>query len=143
MNLNKLIKVVDWYLYKENLIRQQVREAREKRRQFTIHAMPGDITSNPTENTAISHLMEIGSIAWKNGKVIYFPERWIILFDKLYGEMKGVMLSVAVARYQRKEKYTVTCARLEITPNKYFAVLREIRTIAVVLAAEMGILKTK
>lgn len=38
MNLNKLIKVADWYLYRENLIRQQVREARAKRRQFTIHA---------------------------------------------------------------------------------------------------------
>ena len=143
MNLNKLIKVVDWYLYKENLIRRQVREAREKSRQFTVYAMPGDITSNPTENTAISHLTEIGSIAWKNGKVIYFPERWIILFDKLYSEMKGIMLSIAVARYQHREKYAVTCAKLEITPNKYFALLKEIRTIAVVLAVEMGILNTK
>ena len=143
MNLNKLIKVADWYLYRENLIRQQVREAREKRRQFTIHAMPGDIMSNPTENTAIKHLTEIGSIAWKNGKVVYFPERWIILFDKLYSEMKGIMLSIAVARYQHKEKYAVTCAKLEITPNKYFAILREIRIIAVMFAVEMGILKTK
>lgn len=57
--------------------------------------------------------------------------------------MKGMMLSVAVARYQRREKYAVTCAKLEITPNKYFAILREIRIIAVMFAAEMGILKTK
>lgn len=143
MNLNKLIKVADWYLYKENLIRQQVRQAREKRRQFTIYALPGDIRNNPTENTAITHLTEISSIALKNGKVIYFPERWIILFNKLYSEMKGMMLFIAISRYQRKEKYAVTCARLEITPNKYFAILKEIRTIAVIHAVEMDILKTR
>ena len=140
MNLNKLIKVADWYLYRENLIRQMVRE---KRTEFTVKIMPGEIMSNPTENTAIKHLTEIDSIVWKNGKVVYFPERWIILFDKLYSEMKGIMLSIAVARYQRKENYAVTCAKLEITPNKYFAILRETRIIAVMFAAEMGILKTK
>lgn len=75
--------------------------------------------------------------------MLYFPERWIILFDKLYSEMKGMMLSVAVARYQRREKYAVTCAKLEITPNKYFAILKEIRTIAVIYAVEMDILKTR
>ena len=140
MNLNKLIKVADWYLYRENKIRRLVRE---RRTEVIVNAMPGDIISSPTENTAIRHLTEIDSIAFNNGKVIYFPERWIILFDKLYSEMKGIMLSIAVARYQRKENYAVTCAKLEITPNKYFAIIREIRIIAVMFAAEMGILKTK
>lgn len=140
MKLNKLIQMADWYLYRENKIRRLVRE---RRTEVIINAMPGDIISSPTENTAIRHLTEIDSIAFKNGKVIYFPERWIILFDKLYSEIKGNMLSVAIGRYQRREKYAVTCARLEITPNRYFAILKEIRIIAVIYAVEMGILKTR
>lgn len=140
MKLNKLIQMADWYLYRENKIRRLVRE---RRTEVIINAMPGDIISSPTENTAIRHLTEIDSIAFKNGKVIYFPERWIILFDKLYSEIKGNMLSVAIGRYQRREKYAVTCARLEITPNRYFAILKEIRIIAVIYAVEMDILKTR
>lgn len=140
MKLNKLIQMADWYLYRENKIRRLVRE---RRTEVIVNAMPGDIISSPTENTAIRHLTEIGSIAFNNGKVIYFPERWIILFDKLYSEIKGNMLSVAIGRYQRREKYAVTCARLEITPNRYFAILKEIRIIAVIYAVEMGILKTR
>lgn len=140
MKLNKLIQMADWYLYRENKIRRLVRE---RRTEVIINAMPGDIISSPTENTAIRHLTEIDSIAFNNGKVIYFPERWIILFDKLYSEIKGNMLSVAIGRYQRREKYAVTCARLEITPNRYFAILKEIRIIAVIYAVEMGILKTR
>lgn len=140
MKLNKLIQMADWYLYRENKIRRLVRE---RRTEVIVNVMPGDIISSPTENTAIRHLTEIDSIAFNNGKVIYFPERWIILFDKLYSEIKGNMLSVAIGRYQRREKYAVTCARLEITPNRYFAILKEIRIIAVIYAVEMGILKTR
>lgn len=140
MKLNKLIQMADWYLYRENKIRRLVRE---RRTEVIVNAMPGDIISSPTENTAIRHLTEIDSIAFNNGKVIYFPERWIILFDKLYSEIKGNMLSVAIGRYQRREKYAVTCARLEITPNRYFAILKEIRIIAVIYAVEMDILKTR
>lgn len=140
MKLNKLIQMADWYLYRENKIRRLVRE---RRTEIIVNAMPGDIISSPTENTAIRHLTEIDSIAFNNGKVVYFPERWIILFDKLYSEIKGNMLSVAIGRYQRREKYAVTCARLEITPNRYFAILKEIRIIAVIYAVEMDILKTR
>lgn len=140
MKLNKLIQMADWYLYRENKIRRLVRE---RRTEVIVNAMPGDIISSPTENTAIRHLTEIDSIAFNNGKVVYFPERWIILFDKLYSEIKGNMLSVAIGRYQRREKYAVTCARLEITPNRYFAILKEIRIIAVIYAVEMDILKTR
>ena len=140
MKLNKLIQMADWYLYRENKIRRLVRE---RRTEVIVNVMPGDIISSPTENTAIRHLTEIDSIAFNNGKVVYFPERWIILFDKLYSEIKGNMLSVAIGRYQRREKYAVTCARLEITPNRYFAILKEIRIIAVIYAVEMGILKTR
>ena len=123
MNLNKLIKIADWYLYKDVVIRRLV--------------------SNPTENTAIKHLSEFTSVVERNGKIIYFPERWIILFDKLYNSLEGQFLAIATARYNRKEKYAVTCARLEITANKYFAVLKEIRVMAVIYAVELGLIKTK
>lgn len=140
MNLNKLIKIADWYLYKDVVIRRLVKE---KRAGFIANTLPGDIKSNPTENTAIKHLSEVTSVIERNGKIIYFPERWIILFDKLYNSLEGQFLAIATARYNRKEKYVVTCARLEITANKYFAVLKEIRVMAVIYAVELGLIKTK
>lgn len=140
MNLNKLIKIADWYLYKDVVIRRLVKE---KRAGFIANTLPGDIKSNPTENTAIKHLSEVTSVVERNGKIIYFPERWIILFDKLYNSLEGQFLAIATARYSRKEKYVVTCARLEITANKYFAVLKEIRVMAVIYAVELGLIKTK
>lgn len=140
MNLNKLIKIADWYLYKDVVIRRLVKE---KRAGFIANTLPGDIKSNPTENTAIKHLSEVTSVVERNGKIIYFPERWIILFDKLYNSLEGQFLAIATARYNRKEKYAVTCARLEITANKYFAVLKEIRVMAVIYAVELGLIKTK
>lgn len=140
MNLNKLIKIADWYLYKDVTIRRLVKE---KRAGFIANTLPGDIKSNPTENTAIKHLSEVTSVVERNGKIIYFPERWIILFDKLYNSLEGQFLAIATARYNRKEKYVVTCARLEITANKYFAVLKEIRVMAVIYAVELGLIKTK
>lgn len=140
MNLNKLIKIADWYLYKDVVIRRLVKE---KRAGFIANTLPGDIKSNPTENTAIKHLSEVTSVVERNGKIIYFPERWIILFDKLYNSLEGQFLAIATARYNRKEKYVVTCARLEITANKYFAVLKEIRVMAVIYAVELGLIKTK
>lgn len=140
MNLNKLIKIADWYLYKDVAIRRLVKE---KRAGFIANTLPGDIRSNPTENTAIKHLSEVTSVVERNGKIIYFPERWIILFDKLYNSLEGQFLAIATARYNRKEKYVVTCARLEITANKYFAVLKEIRVMAVIYAVELGLIKTK
>lgn len=140
MNLNKLIKIADWYLYKDVAIRRLVKE---KRAGFIANTLPGDIKSNPTENTAIKHLSEVTSVVERNGKIIYFPERWIILFDKLYNSLEGQFLAIATARYNRKEKYVVTCARLEITANKYFAVLKEIRVMAVIYAVELGLIKTK
>lgn len=140
MNLNKLIKIADWYLYKDVVIRRLVKE---KRAGFIANTLPGDIRSNPTENTAIKHLSEVTSVVERNGKIIYFPERWIILFDKLYNSLEGQFLAIATARYNRKEKYVVTCARLEITANKYFAVLKEIRVMAVIYAVELGLIKTK
>lgn len=140
MNLNKLIKIADWYLYKDVAIRRLVKE---KRAGFIADTLPGDIKSNPTENTAIKHLSEVTSVVERNGKIIYFPERWIILFDKLYNSLEGQFLAIATARYNRKEKYVVTCARLEITANKYFAVLKEIRVMAVIYAVELGLIKTK
>lgn len=140
MNLNKLIKIADWYLYKDVAIRRLVKE---KRAGFIANTLPGDIKSNPTENTAIKHLSEVTSVVERNGKIIYFPERWIILFDKLYNSLEGQFLAIATARYNRKEKYVVTCARLEITANKYFTVLKEIRVMAVIYAVELGLIKTK
>ena len=140
MNLNKLIKIADWYLYKDVVIRRLVKE---KRAGFIANTLPGDIKSNPTENTAIKHLSEVTSVVERNGKIIYFPERWIILFDKLYNSLEGQFLAIATARYNRKEKYVVTCASLEITANKYFAVLKEIRVMAVIYAVELGLIKTK
>lgn len=140
MNLNKLIKIADWYLYKDVVIRRLVKE---KRAGFIANTLPGDIKSNPTENTAIKHLSEVTSVIERNGKIIYFPERWIILFDKLYNSLEGQFLAIATARYNRKEKYVVTCARLEITANKYFTVLKEIRVMAVIYAVELGLIKTK
>ncbi len=140
MNLNKLIKIADWYLYKDVAIRRLVKE---KRAGFIANTLPGDIKSNPTENTAIKHLSEVTSVVERNGKIIYFPERWIILFDKLYNSLEGQFLAIATARYNRKEKYVVTCARLEITANKYFAMLKEIRVMAVIYAVELGLIKTK
>ena len=140
MNLNKLIKIADWYLYKDVVIRRLVKE---KRAGFIANTLPGDIKSNPTENTAIKHLSEVTSVVERNGKIIYFPERWIILFDKLYNSLEGQFLAIATARYSRKEKYVVTCARLEITANKYFTVLKEIRVMAVIYAVELGLIKTK
>lgn len=140
MNLNKLIKIADWYLYKDVVIRRLVKE---KHAGFIANTLPGDIKSNPTENTAIKHLSEVTSVVERNGKIIYFPERWIILFDKLYNSLEGQFLAIATARYNRKEKYVVTCARLEITANKYFAVLKEIRVMAVIYAVELGLIKTK
>ena len=140
MNLKKLIKIADWYLYKDVTIRRLVKE---KRAGFIANTLPGDIKSNPTENTAIKHLSEVTSVVERNGKIIYFPERWIILFDKLYNSLEGQFLAIATARYNRKEKYVVTCARLEITANKYFAVLKEIRVMAVIYAVELGLIKTK
>ncbi len=140
MNLNKLIKKADWYLYKDVAIRRLVKE---KRAGFVANTLPGDTKSNPTENTAIKHLSEVTSVIEGNGKIIYFPERWIILFDKLYNSLEGQYLAIATARYNRKEKYVVTCARLEITANKYFAVLKEIRVMAVIYAVELGLIKTK
>ena len=140
MNLNKLIKIADWYLYKDVVIRRLVKE---KRAGFIANTLPGDIKSNPTENTAIKHLSEVTSVVERNGKIIYFPERWIILFDKLYNSLEEQFLAIATARYKREEKYVVTCARLEITANKYFAVLKEIRVMAVIYAVELGLIKTK
>lgn len=140
MNLNKLIKIADWYLYKDVVIRRLVKE---KRAGFIANTLPGDIKSNPTENTAIKHLSEVTSVVERSGKIIYFPERWITLFDKLYSSLEGQFLDIATARYNRKEKYVVTCARLEITANKYFAMLKEIRVMAVIYAVELGLIKTK
>lgn len=138
MILKKLTKNVEWHLYREARIRELVRE---RRSEHIMEHRPGDIKKNPTENEAVRNLSEVEAVR-SSGVIIYHPERWLAVMDKLYSSLGGVLYKLAVARYRHNEEYTDTCRRLEISKNKYFLLLGEIRILGVIYAVEAGLLKT-
>ena len=138
-NTNKYAMMVEWHLFHEKEIRQAVDEARLD--VASTGAGSSAIISSPTESTALRNITPLSKVVLSDGSEVVRPELWLLAIKKIYEGLDKKQKTIARKRYRQGESYTRTCMSLEISQNTYFHTLNSIRSYAVVVAVQAGLVK--
>ena len=138
-NTNKYAMMVEWHLFREKEIRQAVDEAR-------LDAAPtglgsSAIISSPTESAALRNIEPLSKVVLSDGSEVFKPELWLLAIKKIYAGLDKKQKTIAKKRYRQGESYIKTCLNLTISQNTYFHALNSIRSYAVVVAVQAGLVK--
>ena len=138
-NTNKYAMMVEWHLFHEKEIRQAVDEARLD--VASTGAGSSAIISSPTESAALRNITPLSKVVLSDGSEVVKPELWLLAIKKIYAGLDKKQKTIARKRYRQGESYTRTCMSLEISQNTYFHTLNSIRSYAVVVAVQAGLVK--
>ena len=138
-NTNKYAMMVEWHLFHEKEIRQAVDEARLD--VASTGAGSSAIISSPTESAALRNITPLSKVVLSDGSEVVKPELWLLAIKKIYAGLDKKQTTIARKRYRQGESYTRTCMSLEISQNTYFHTLNSIRSYAVVVAVQAGLVK--
>lgn len=138
-NTNKYAMMVEWHLFREKEIKQAVDEARLD--VASTGAGSSAIISSPTESAALRNITPLSKVVLSNGSEVIRPELWLLAIKKIYEGLNKKQKTIARKRYRQGESYTRTCMTLEISQNTYFHTLNSIRSYAVVVAVQAGLVK--
>lgn len=136
---NKYAKTVEWYLFHEKEIKLAVAEARLDVA-FTGNAGSA-VISSPTENAALRNIEPLQKVVLSDGAEVFEPERWLLAIKKIYAGLDKKQNTIARKRYRQGESYTRTCINLGISQNTYFHTLNSVKSYAVVVAVQAGLIK--
>ena len=136
---NKYTKTVEWHLFREKEIRKAVIEARLD--SASPGCSSGKSISNPTENAAIRNIAPLSKVVLSDGSEVVRPEAWLSAIKRIYGSLDGEQRALAESRYRNKRQYFKDCQRGYISKSKYYAMLDRIRSHAVVVAVQAGLVK--
>lgn len=101
----------------------------------------GKVISNPTENSALRNIAPLAKVVLSDGSEVFRPEEWLITIKRIYGSLDGEQRALAESRYRNKRQYFKDCQRGYISKSKYYAMLDRIRSHAVVVAVQAGLVK--
>ena len=138
-NTNKYAMAVEWHLFHEKEIKQAVDEARLD--VASTGAGSSAIISSTTESTALRNITPLSKVVLSDGSEVVRPELWLLAIKKIYEGLNKKQKTIARKRYRQGESYTRTCMNLEISQNTYFHTLNSIRSYAVVVAVQAGLVK--
>ena len=136
---NKYTKIVEWHLFREKEIRRAVMEARLD--SASTGNSSSNVISNPTENTALHNIAPLTKVVLSDGSEVFRPEEWLITIKRIYGNLDCEQRALAESRYRNKRQYFKDCQRGYISKSKYYAMLDRIRSHAVVVAVQAGLVK--
>ncbi len=138
-NTNKYAIMVEWHLFREKEIKQAVDEARLD--VASTGAGSSAIISSPTESAALRNITPLSKVVLSDGSEVVKPELWLLAIKKIYEGLNKKQKTIARKRYRQGKSYTRTCMDLEISQNTYFHTLNSIRSYAVVVAVQAGLVK--
>ena len=138
-NTNKYAMMVEWHLFREKEIKQAVDEARLD--VASTGAGSSAIISSPTESAALRNITPLSKVVLSDGSEVVKPELWLLAIKKIYEGLNKKQKTIARKRYRQGESYTRTCMNLEISQNTYFHTLNSIRSYAVAVAVQAGLVK--
>lgn len=138
-NTNKYAMMVEWHLFREKEIKQAVDEARLD--VASTGAGSSAIINSPTESAALRNITPLSKVVLSDGSEVIRPELWLLAIKKIYEGLNKKQKTIARKRYRQGESYTRTCMTLEISQNTYFHTLNSIRSYAVVVAVQAGLVK--
>lgn len=126
-------RLVEWVLLNERSIRMAVMEEREKQKERG--------GADPTGRTA-TRLASPISLLMVEGCEIERPEEWLRILELVYSHIpRGDMLDILKARYQKREHYSATCARLLMSQGKYQNLVRKVRDYVRMVAIQEGLIR--
>ena len=138
-NTNKYAMMVEWHLFREKEIRLAVDEARLDTAPSGLGSSA--IISSPTESIALRNMEPLSKVVLSDGSEVFKPEQWLLAIKKIYAGLDKKQKTIAKKRYRQGESYMRTCMNLTISQNKYFHTLASIRSYAVVVAVQAGLVK--
>ena len=136
---NKYTKIVEWHLFREKEIRQAVMEARLD--SASSGNSSGKVISNPTENAALRNIAPLAKVVLSDGAEVFRPEEWLIAIKRIYGSLDGEQRALAESRYRNKRQYFKDCQRGYISKSKYYTMLDRIKSHAVAVAVQAGLIR--
>lgn len=140
----KYLRQIDFVFYHERELREAIVETRlGARTEGVIKTKNSNRITNPTATQAVKNLSPLNAVNLRNGEIVKYPERWIIVIDKTYEwcrKQKGQFLEIAKRRYAR-EDYRKTCRELSITHPTISNTMRLVRMYAALQAVQQGLIE--